>query len=106
MEKFLDIIVSMDSVDGCNFSNRSGDDVSIETIGGIEFLVELSSEGAVGNVYQTLSYSVTNGRACVSLYFTLHSGNPGNYSPPIDEFDMVAESEIFEQIVATFAWLD
>jgi dockerin type I repeat protein/fimbrillin-A associated anchor protein Mfa1/Mfa2 len=75
------------------------------TINGIPFLKQTGEDGGVGHLHQWVAYSTLRDNACVSLDFTLHSLNAGNFSTPPPVFDYAAESAVFEQIVSTFAWL-
>jgi hypothetical protein len=79
---------------------------STQTIAGLSFLVQSASEGAAGNIYQWTGYSTERDTVCASLTGVLHSAQPGNYSTPPPLFDEAAESAVFEQIVATFHWLE
>ncbi|MEW6400395.1 MAG: NBR1-Ig-like domain-containing protein [Chloroflexota bacterium] len=75
------------------------------TINGLAFLKEISVEAAAGNHYNLVVYSIPQGSTCVSFVFILHSIAAGNVDPPLPEFDMAAESAVFQNILATFAWL-
>jgi hypothetical protein len=75
------------------------------TINGLAFLKETSVEGAAGNHYNLVVYSTPQGSTCTSFVFLLHSIAAGNVDPPLPEFDMAAESAVFQDIVSTFAWL-
>jgi hypothetical protein len=77
-----------------------------QTIGGLTFTVQSGEEGAAGNYYRWISWSTERDGVCASLTGFLHSTNPGNYSTPPPEFDLPAESAVFDQIVATFRWLE
>jgi hypothetical protein len=70
-----------------------------------EFFRQEGREGAAGNHYQWVAYSITQGDVCLSLSFMLHSTNPENYATPPAEFDSQQESAIFDQIMATFRWV-
>ncbi len=76
--------------------------VSLQSLG---FTRQEGREGAAGNHYQWVAYSITKGDVCVSLSFVLHSANPENFATPPPEFDPVQESGIFDQVVATFKWV-
>jgi hypothetical protein len=77
-----------------------------EVINGISFLHQEGQDFAVGNVYDWVAYSAVNGNICTSLLFILHSGNPDNYYPtPPPLFDKAGESQVFSQIMHTFAWI-
>lgn len=76
------------------------------TISGISFLKETGSEGAAGNIYESVAYSAVKGTACITMNFVLHSTNPGNYSTPPAVFDEAAESAVFSDIMTSFKWLN
>ena len=73
-------------------------------VGGTEFLVYRSVEGAVGNRYETLSYvTATEGRQFEIALF-LHYADPGCYVPgTIALFDRVPIDEWFERMVCSFS---
>lgn len=73
-------------------------------LNGQNFLKETGEEGAAGNLYQWTAYSISNGPACVSFNFALHSLNLGNFETPPPAFNAAAEKQVFEQIVGSFAW--
>jgi Ig-like domain-containing protein len=75
------------------------------TINGITFAQQTSSEGAAGNIYDTVAYSTVRNNACISLTFVLHSTNPGNYPTPPPVFDKNAESAVFTTIINSFNWI-
>jgi len=75
--------------------------VSLQSLG---FIRQEGREGAAGNHYQWVAYSIPQGDVCLSLGFVLHSTNPDNFATPPPEFDQQQESGIFDQIVATFRW--
>ena len=79
-------------------------DPHVEVINGIGYLVQRAGEGAAGNFYDWIAYSAANGAACASLTFILHSTNAQNYTPPLPEFDRAAETAVFADMMATFAW--
>ena len=72
----------------------------------LEFIKETGQEGAAGSIYNWVAYSISQDGLCTSLSFVLRSSNPGAYSTPPPIYDMEEESEIFEQIVSTFRWLE
>jgi hypothetical protein len=107
-EKYLEISVQK-GVMTC--TNRTAHGYTPETIpqksvaiNGIAFIREQDEEGAAGSYYQSIAYSTMKGGICVSLGFILHSTNPDNYEPPPPLFDQRAESQVFDQMMATFNW--
>jgi hypothetical protein len=110
IEKWMDVDGRTIPPD-CESPQASGYDPSsidshTRTIAGLDFLVQAAGEGAAGNIYQWTGYSTERDGVCASMTGILHSGQLGNYSTPPAAFDKVAESEVFEQIVNTFRWLD
>jgi hypothetical protein len=81
-------------------------DTETRTINTLSFLVENASDSGMGNHYVWTGYSTSRDPVCVSLTGVLHSVNPGVYETPPPEYNPVVESAVFEQIVATFRWLD
>ena len=77
--------------------------VSLQSLG---FIRQEGREGAAGNHYQWVAYSIAQGDVCLSLSFVLHSANPENFSTPPAEFDPQQESAVFDQIMATFRWVE
>ena len=75
------------------------------TINNISFAQQTSTEGAAGNIYDTVAYSTARNNACISLTFVLHSTNPGNYPTPPPVFDKNAESAVFTTIMNSFNWI-
>ncbi len=63
---------------------------------------------AAGNRYDTESYITDYDRKKYNLSFTLHSSNIFNYDPGIrpKEFDEAKESKVFDQILATFRFVE
>jgi hypothetical protein len=110
LEKWMDVDGSSGAA-VCQSPQAAGYDPSVitsshRTIAGLDFLLQSASEGAAGNIYQWTGYSTQRGIVCAGLTGVLHSGNPGNYSTPPPLFDQAAESGVFDQIAATFRWLD
>jgi hypothetical protein len=106
-EKHLQVYVA-ENVTPCR--SPLGSTLSVQSSGevvinGVSFFKESGAEGAAGQFYEWTAYSIPHDSICVSLNFILHSSNAGNYETPPPAFDPVAEKAVFEQIVATFAWL-
>jgi hypothetical protein len=74
------------------------------TINGISFLKEVGTGAAAGSTYDSTAYSTVKGanNACISLTFTLQSGNLGNYTTPPPEYNKDAESAVFPVIMSTY----
>ncbi len=105
-EKYLEIIVA-ENVTTCRSPLATQSMLTSSetvTINGISFLKETGEDGGAGNYHNWIAYSTAQGSTCISLDFVLHSINPGVLDPPPPVFDMAAESAIFQDIVATFAW--
>lgn len=75
-------------------------------INGISFLKQTGQDRGTTYLYRWTSYSTARNNVCVSLNFTLYSLNPGQPATPPAIYDEAAESAIFEQIVASYRWLD
>jgi hypothetical protein len=74
------------------------------SINGVNFVKESGTNSGAGNIYDWVAYSTLKGTNCISLSFTLHSTNPGNYSTTPPTFNMATESSVFSDIVSTFAF--
>ncbi|HSL42482.1 MAG TPA: CARDB domain-containing protein, partial [Anaerolineales bacterium] len=74
------------------------------TINGISFLKQTAADGGVGHLHEWVAYFTLKNNACISMDFVLHSLNPGNFSTPPPIFDKAAESAVFTQMMATFAF--
>jgi hypothetical protein len=107
-EKYLEITASQ-GAESCTSPLAQGFDpaavptqpVSIQSLG---FTRQEGSEGAAGNHYQWVAYSITQGDVCINLSFLLHSANPENFATPPPEFDPQQETKIFDQVLSTFRW--
>ena len=84
-EKYLDVSARDAAPEDCKSPLGGTADPNAATFNGIDFLKETGSEGAAGNFYDWVSYSVAKGDLCVTMDFVLHSTNPGAYpTPPPD----------------------
>jgi len=79
---------------------------AVRTINGVDFTVQSAAEGAAGSVYEWESYATTRGDACLVLTFVFVSTNPGNYTPPIEEYDPLTERAVVGDLLSTFYWLE
>ncbi len=104
-EKVVDVSV-LEGASTCKSPDIGGTPTTTEnvTINGIQFFKEVGTGAGAGNIYDFVAYSSLSNNNCVSLTFTLHSTNPGNYTTPPPEFDKDAESAIFDTIINTFDW--
>ena len=104
-EKYV-LISVVENPASCKSPDIGGDptESSDVTIHGIQFLKELGSGVAAGNLYEYVAYSAESNDNCVSLTFVLHSTNPENTTTPLPEFDKADESKIFDWIIQTFDW--
>lgn len=106
-EKYLEVAVA-ENANPCRSPVAASSIVNSSetvTINGLTFLKEIGGDAAAGNLYQFIAYSTLKDNVCVSLSFVLHSLNPGNFQTPPPVFDYVAETAVFEQMVATYTWL-
>lgn len=108
-EKYLDISV-VENTPTCSSSLTDGypsGAIPAETVplDDLEFVKESGQDAAAGSVYNWQAYSISRESRCVSLSFVLRSHHPELEPTPPPEYDMEAESEVFEEIAATFAWL-
>ena len=103
-EKYIEIKI-VDVANPCKSTNGGLSSSENVTFNGIQFLKEVGTEGAAGNIYDWTAYSTTRNNACISLTFILHSTNPGNYPTPPPVFDKVAESAVFTTVMSTFNWI-
>jgi hypothetical protein len=76
------------------------------TINGLEFFVQSGADAGAGNQYAWTGYSTERDGVCVSLTGVLHSTNPAMYPTPPPEYDPAGEAAVFDEIVATFRWLE
>jgi hypothetical protein len=76
------------------------------TINGIPFLKQTGQDRGDTYLFRWTSYSTPRNNVCVILKFVLDSLNPGTPATPGELYDEAAESAIFEQIVATYRWLE
>jgi hypothetical protein len=104
VQKYVDVSVT-EGATTCK-SPESNPQATSEnvTINGIQFLKETGGDGAAGNFYDWTGYSTTNGTACISLTFVLHSVNAGNFPTPPALFDKAAESAVFATIMSTYGY--
>lgn len=72
-------------------------------VGLASFAKSYSSEGAVGNRYDQVSYITDCGNSRYEIVLFVHSGNPGCYAPDaITIFDPDEIASFFETMVGTF----
>lgn len=108
-EKYLQIDIQ-ENAGECNSPFASGyspDAIQQHAIsaGSNSFLQQSGSEGAAGNFYEWVGYSITEDRLCVSLTFVLHSLDPYNFATPALEFDAQREAAVFNSILSSFQWV-
>jgi hypothetical protein len=106
-EKYMEIVAQLTN-DPC-FSpydyQKQFDPSNLVVINGHSFYKHSGSEGAVGNIYEWISYSTGKDGVCVSLSLILHSTQPLNYPTPPPVFDHLVETADFKTIISTFRWL-
>jgi photosystem II stability/assembly factor-like uncharacterized protein len=105
VEKYLETVV-VENANPCQspLSSTSPPGSPTETIviNGIPFFKQVGGDAAAGNHYEWVAYSTLQGNACISMDFVLHSLGAIDPTPP--DYDKVAESAMFTQIMSTFAW--
>jgi hypothetical protein len=103
--KYLDLTVT-EATASC-YHPLVGQPTTPETVvlNGITFTKETGEDQGAGQIHQWEAYSTIQGNVCLSFLFVLHSGNLGNYDPPIPAFDKAAESAVFNQILSTLLWV-
>jgi hypothetical protein len=105
-EKHLDIMSTM-NVDRCQSPLPTPQSSERITINGISFLKQTHEISGGGRTIRRTSYFTTRDIRCVGLDFVMHSIDPIIYHlPPEPPYDEAAESAVFEQIVATYKWLE
>lgn len=105
-EKYLDARVSVDPVTCQSPLAQLSMLENTETviINGLTFLKQTGEDRGAGHIRQWSGYSTALNGVCVNMDFILHSTNPDNHATPPPVFDIVTESAIFEQLLATFQW--
>ncbi len=106
-EKYLETVVT-ENTSLCQSPLAAGaTSLPSETIiiNGISFLRQTAVEGAAGSRYEWVAYSAVHNNVCVSMDFVLHSHDPSMFQTPPPVFDKTVESNVFTQIMSTFAWL-
>ena len=102
VEKFIDVNVEEGQTTCKSPATGSVDSSENVTLNGVDFLEETGSDSASGETYDWTGYSTTNGNACISLTFVLHSSDATNYATPPTPFDQSAESAVFPTIMSSF----
>ena len=82
-------------------SNETAAPEHITAAGGIAFLKESWGDAGAGNVYHLTGYTTLQGTTCVSITFILHSSNPQMYDTPPPDYDPIAESAVFGEMLDT-----
>jgi photosystem II stability/assembly factor-like uncharacterized protein len=107
MEKYLQMSVN-ENVNPCQSplsdTSRPGSPTETVVFNGIPFFKQIGGDAGAGNLHEWVGYSTLKNNACISMDFVLHSLAAGAFDPPVPEFDKVAESAVFTQVMSTFAW--
>jgi len=69
---------------------------------GISFTMNVSSDNAMSQQYETTQYTTIKNNSCIGIAFNLHSGSIGAYANPPSLFNKTSESIVFDQIISTF----
>jgi hypothetical protein len=108
VEKYMDVSVTPNSTTCSSPLTQGYAPGSFQSqqvsINGQTFTKESGSNAGAGNIYDWVAYSILKGTDCISLGFTLHSTNPGNYPTPPPTFNMLSESSVFSDIISTFTF--
>jgi len=105
--KYVEVIVA-ENVANCHspLATESMLETSeIITINGLTFIKETGQDATAGHINKWTAYSTNRNGVCVSLDFVMRIADPGNFATPPALVDEAAESAVFSQIVATYAWL-
>ena len=109
-EKYMDISAAENSATCTSPLTAGHEPGSIPTgpvqMNGITFTKETGQDGAAGSTYNWVAYSTSQGNVCVSLSFVLRSHQPELEPTPPPVFNMDEESQVFEEVVNTFRWLN
>jgi hypothetical protein len=106
--KYLEVLAGELSTDPCQspLATQSMLETSENVIiNGLTFLKQTGQDGSAGHINKWVAYSISRDNVCVNFDFILRIANPGNFATPPPLVDEAAESAVFGQIVATFAWL-
>jgi Ig-like domain-containing protein len=109
VEKYLEVTVA-ENTSTCTSPLTQGhapgsfSSQTVTTTTGLQFVRESLQEGAAGQIYDWVAYSITKGATCISLNFVLHSTNPSNYPVPPPVYNKDLESAAFLDIVSSFSW--
>jgi hypothetical protein len=109
-EKYLQVNIGSGDQESCSSPFTKGYspgavETTSEKIGDLIWKREHQTDAGAGNFYEFTAYTIARNGVCVTLSFLLHSTNPDNYDTPPAEFDVRAESMVFEQIVQSFQWV-
>jgi hypothetical protein len=78
-----------------------------QEINSITFHKGSFSEGAVGNVFEEISYRTIHRDGCYEIALFMHSGNIGAYTPgTVSEFNREGVLEKLYQVLSTFRFLE
>ena len=106
-EKYLQMTV-IENATPCqsplSSTSPPGSPTETVAINGISFFKQTGGDAGAGHRREWVGYSTLKNNACISMDFVLHSLNAGNFATPVPEFDKVAESVVFPQVMSTFAW--
>jgi photosystem II stability/assembly factor-like uncharacterized protein len=104
-EKYLQMTVR-ENVNPCQSplsdTSRPGSPTETVVFNGISFFKQTGGDAGVGHLREWVGYSTLKDNACISMDFVLHSLHA--IDPPPPDFDKVAESAVFLQMMQTFAW--
>ncbi len=108
-EAYLTFSVGSDqeSIDNCYVNTEGGEGGSsalkqTKTINGIDFRFGTGVGVGAGQIYTSEIYRALVDQRCIEMVSTVHTGNIGNYDPPVAEFDKEQAFSVLRQIAGTF----
>jgi hypothetical protein len=100
-DKYVDV-VSVQGASTCASGQPGIFSMQTLTINGLSFLKEIGQGHAMGQIYDTVSYSTLKDNVCVSLNLVLNSTSGIGYSTPPPVYNQAVESAVITDIVSTF----
>jgi len=73
-------------------------------INGVAFKSIETNGAAAGNSYHSQLYRTVYEGACYEVALVVHTGNVGNYDPPVSEFDQKPAFDLLQAVLQTFTF--